>query len=613
MKETIPDYLINYAKEYGDEVALRRKYHGVWEELTWEEYLGRVKTMFYGLHDLFGDLDRLAMMTNPRVEYLFTGIGAQALNAVPYFTFPENWNLDELIHIFNTIGPEIYIVEDQEQLDKLLEIRDEIPEFEEIIILNHYEVRKYDEDFLSFTEVIERGEELKEEEPEMFDEHVKEVRPDDLASFNRTSGTTGPPKIVEIRHRDFLERAEQTLKRYPISAGDDLFSFLPTGWIGEQLFTFGLAFGARAVVNFPEKNETEMVRRNLREISPAVVFAGPAFWEAILAGIQTELLDSTGIKSWFAEKFLEIGRRMADTPSEDLSIKDKILKFLGEIFVYRKLRDHIGLIDTKYAFTGGATLGPDAVREFRALGLNFLQVYGQSEMAGLTCTHTSFSDDIRSVGKPVEGLDFRISDKGEVHIGKESGEKPFAGYYRNPKANEELFTDDDYFKTGDHGYFNEQGELVMIDRMDHLITLTDGSVFSPRYIEDALRYSPFISEAMAIGDERDYVTVIAEIDWDSVSWWAEDKNIPFTTYKDLTGKDEVVELVRGEIRRVNDDLPEKGKVQKFMLFDKMLDHEDKELTQTGKLRRDTLEEEYSHWIEAMYDGEEYRDLPVYEV
>jgi long-chain acyl-CoA synthetase len=254
----------------------------------------------------------------------------------------------------------------------------------------------------------------------------------------------------------------------------------------------------------------------------------------------------------------------------------------------------------------------DAIREFRSFGVNFLQVYGQSEMAGLTATQTDWSNDIRSVGYPVEGLDFRISETGEVLIGTASGERPFPGYYENPEANEGLFTEDGYFKTEDYGHFTEDGELVMIDRMDHLIELDDGSTFSPRFVEDALRYSPFISEAFTIGDGREYITCIVEIDWEHMSWWAEENGVPFTTYADLTEREAVREVVAEEIARVNEDQPENGRIRKFMLFDEMLDHEDQELTQTMKLRRSYLEEKYADWIGAMY-GEAETDQPVVDV
>jgi len=600
-EKTLPDYLVTYAGEYPDEVALRRKHHGVWEELTWSEYLERVKTVFYGLYDLCGDIDRLVMMTTPRTEYLFTAFATQSLRGTPFFTFPENWNLEELEHLFDTLDPAVYVVEDQEQLDKLLRIREDIPEPEEIIVLEQYQVRKYDEQFRSFSELVERGNRLKEERPELFEEYLDRVGPEDIAMFNRTSGTTGAPKVVKLKHRNFVERGEQLQDRYPVEPGADIFSFLPTGWVGEQLLSVGFALGSRAVVNFPESDEAEIIRRDFREVSPVMVFASPDFWESQLADIQRNLLDSTRLKQWVGERFLEIGKQWTETPHEELPLTDRALKFVGDVLVYRHLRDHLGLADTEYGMTGGATLGPDLIREFRAFGVNFLQVYGQSEMAGLTCTHTDWSNDIRSVGVPVDGMEFKITEKGEILEGLESGEPPFPGYYKNPEANADAFTDDGFFRTEDHGHFNDDGELIIVDRMDHLIELSDGSVFSPRHIEDSLRYSQFISEAFAIGDGREYITCIVEIDWENMSWWAEENGIPFTTYADLTEREEVRELVKEEIERVNEDQPEKGRVRKFTIFDEMLDHEDEELTQTGKLRRENLRESHVDWIEAMYD------------
>lgn len=613
MKETFPDYLIKHAAEHGDEVALRRKHYGIWEELTWSDYLDVVQTVFHGLLATCGDFDRLVMMTTPRTEYIITALATQSLNATPLFTFPQNWNLDELEGIFNTIEPQVYIVEDQEQFDKLLTIKDDIPPHQEVIVLEHYEVRDYDEPYTSYQSLVDRGKQRKADEPGLFEDYVGDLRETDVAMFNRTSGTTGTPKIIQLRHKDFLDRAQQFRHHYPLSPGADFFSFLPTGWIGEQLISLGLGLGARGIVNFPESDEPDIVRRDLREISPTVLFAGPDLWESFLADIQTNLMNSSRVKQWIGETFLEVGKQWTETRPEDLPLSDKIVRYLGEILVYRHLRDQLGLSDTQYALTGGATLGPDAIREFRAFGVNFLQVYGQSEMAGLTCAQTDWSNDIRSVGYPVEGLDFKISDTGEVLIGTESGEQPFPGYYRNPEANEGLFTDDGYFKTEDYGHFNDDGELVMVDRMDHLITLTDGSTFSPRYIEDALRYSPFISEAFAIGDGRGYITCTVEIDWEHMSWWAEENGIPFTTYSDLTQRDEVRALVKDEIHRVNEDQPENGKIRKFMLFDEMLDHEDQELTQTMKLRRGYLKEKYADWINAMYDEDAEADLPVMDV
>lgn len=613
MKQTLPDYLVHYASEYGDEVALRRKQYGIWEELTWSDYLDSVQTVFYGLADVCPDLERLVMMTTPRTEYLITALAVQSLGGTSFFTFPQNWNLSELAEIFKTIDPQVYVVEDQEQFDKLLEVWDDIPTPKHVVVLEHYEVRRYDEDYTSYNSVVERGERAQAERPTQFDEYVERVQPDDIAMFNRTSGTTGAPKIIQMRHRDFLERAEQFTKRYPLDPGADFFSFLPTGWIGEQLVSLGLGFGARGIVNFPEDTDPDILRRDMREISPTVLFAGPDLWESLLADIQTRLMNSTRLKQWVGETFLELGKQWTDQPPETLPLPDKVLRTVGDLLVYRHLRDQLGLAETEYAFTGGATLGPDAIREFRAFGVNFLQVYGQSEMAGLTCTQTDWSNDIRSVGYPVDGLEFKISDSGEVLIGTESGELPFPGYYKNPEANEDLFTDDGFFKTEDYGHFNEDGELVMVDRLEHLITLEDGSTFSPRFLEDSLRYSPFISEAFAIGDGREYITCIVEVDREHMAWWAEENGIPFTTYSDLTYQPEVQDVVREEIERVNEDQPENGKIRRFMLFDEMLDHEDQELTQTMKLRRGFLKDKYAAWIEAMYDEAEASEFPVLEV
>lgn len=612
MKQTFPDYLLRWAREHGNEVALRRKHYGVWEELTWSEYLERVKTVFYGLEALFGDVDHLVMMTAPRTEYLVTALAIQSMHGVPMFTFPGNWNLDELEGIFGTIEPDVYVFEDQEQFDKYRQIRENVPEPEGLVILEHYEVRDYEESLTSYREVMERGREARERADGRFEDAVADLRPDDNAMFNRTSGTTGTPKIIQLRHRDFLERAEQFLERYPLEPGADFFSFLPTGWIGEQLVSLGLGFGARGVVNFPEDDDPEVVQRDLREISPTVLFAGPDLWESFLADVQTDLMNSTRLKQWVGERFLELGKQWTETRPEDLPTRDRLLRRVGDFLVYRHLRDHLGLAETEYAFTGGATLGPDAIREFRSFGVNFLQVYGQSEMAGLTATQIDWSNDIRSVGYPVEGLDFRISEKGEVLIGTDSGERPFPGYFENPEANEGLFTDDGYFKTEDYGHFNDDGELVMVDRLDHLIELEDGSTFSPRFVEDALRYSPFISEAFVIGDGREYITCIVEIDWEHMSWWAEENGIPFTTFADLTKREAVREVVAEEIARVNEDQPDNGRIRKFMLFDQMLDHEDQELTQTLKLRRGYLQDQYADWIAAMY-GQGETDQPVVDV
>jgi long-chain acyl-CoA synthetase len=595
---TIPRLLVAKARQYGSrKVALREKAYGIWQEVTWQQYYDHVCTLCLGLvqHGMRRG-DKIAVICGNRPEWLYLELAAQSAGAIPVGIF-----VDSLPHqvrfILEHAEARFVIVEDQEQVDKVLEVREALPHLERIIVDDTRGMEDYRDPMLtSLREVGALGRDLQAREPHLYDELVAKGEPSDVALLLYTSGTTGAPKAAMTSHRNLLSMASSVMQVDPVYDTDDIVSFLPFAWVGEQLISVAIGLSAGATVNFPEKPET--MREDLREIGPHLMLAPPRVWEAMCSEYQVKIADAGFLKRTAARIALALGYRVADRQldRQPLGIVWKLLAGLAYLLAFRSLQDKLGISRVRYAYTGGAPLGPEIFKLFRAIGLNLKQIYGQTETSGICVLHPDDEVKGETVGKPTPGTEIRLSDTGEILI---RGECVFLGYYKNPEATAKAL-EEGWLHTGDAGLLDEDGHLVMIDRLTDVLQLADGSRFSPALIENKLKFSPYIREAVVIGEDRPYVVALIQIDMGNVATWAESNRLPFTTFKDLSHKPEIYQLIDKEVARVNQDLPKVAQIRRFALFDKELHADDEELTRTQKVRRATVGVKYADMIQALY-------------
>jgi long-chain acyl-CoA synthetase len=497
------------------------------------------------------------------------------------------------------------VVEDQEQTDKFLEIRERCPKIRHVIVDDLKGMRHYNDPILiSFSSVQQLGKELGAAKPDLFNEKLSSIGEETVALIAYTSGTTGVPKGAMLTHRNMIKMAENFDQIDPAFPSDNQVSFLPLPWVGEQMTAVSWHLLKGFTVNFPEKPET--VAENIREIGPNILFAPPRFWEKMCSETQVRIQDAAWIKRFFYKACMPVGYRMAELrlanrkPNIFLALLDKLCYLL----VFRSLKNYLGLGSLRNVYTGGAALGPEIFNLFQALGVNIKQIYGQTETSGIAVSHRNGEIKLSTVGKPIPGMEVRISDSGEILT---KGPTVFAGYYKNEEATSKALVDG-WLKTGDQGMIDEDGHLVMIDRMKDVMTLTDGTKFSPQLIENKLKFSMYISEAVVVGQNRPYVAAMINMDMGNVGKWSENRKITYTTYTDLSQKPEVYELIAGEIAEINKSLPRLAQIRKFVMLHKELDADDDEMTRTRKIRRSFVEQRYSQLVTGLYEVHDTLDL-----
>jgi len=489
-------------------------------------------------------------------------------------------------------------------VDKMFTLKDRLPNLEYIIYHDPKGLTRYDhKGLMPFDRVREMG----RDEAGRFESWVDELNPGDGCLVATTSGTTGRPKLAQMYHKNMLAMAYNLGQVDPKYSSDEFVSFLPLAWMGEQMMAVasGLLFGF--CVNFPEEPDT--VQENIREIGPHVIFSPPRVWENLAARVRVKIMETTRFKRFLFNRLFPVGLRFAETvldgkkPGLGLALGN----LAARVLLMRQLRDRLGFSNIRSASTGGAALGPDTFKFFHAMGVNLKQIYGQTEIAGISCIHRDGDIDFDSVGKPIPETEIVISEEGEI-LSKSPA--VFMGYYKNPEATAET-VEDGWLKSGDAGYFTEHGHLVVIDRLKDVMQLKNGVKFSPQFLENKLKFSPYIREAVVLGRDRDYLAAVVCIDFEIVGRWAESKLITYTTYQDLSAKDQVYELVRDEIVGINETLPEDTRIHRFALLYKELDADDGELTRTRKVRRGTVQERYGDLIEALYSDRDVVDLTAH--
>jgi long-chain acyl-CoA synthetase len=594
---TFPGRLVERARQRGGQIALREKKYGIWQEVTWRDYAAHVRAVALGLESLgLRPGDTIAVISGNRPSWLYVELAAQSIGAVPLGVYVDALP-EQVSRVLEHSEARVVLAEDQEQADKVLGVREALPRLERIVVDDTRGLETYREPMLVSLERVEtEGRAIDERERGRYESLLAQRRPDDVALLSYTSGTTGMAKAAMISHRNLLAMAAGVTEVDPMREGDEVVSFLPFAWVGEQLVSVAMALHVGGTVNFPEEPET--ARDDLREIGPHVMVAPPRFWEAMCSEYQVKIADSGFMKRLATRAALALGARAAAREGDRArpGVSARAQRALARLLAFRTLLDKLGLSRVRRAYTGGAPLGPEIFAFFRTIGLNLKQVYGQTETAGICVVHPDGDVRAGTVGKPTPGTRVRISEGGEILV---AGESVFLGYYKNPEATARAL-DDGWLRTGDAGLLEPDGHLVMIDRVTDVLRMADGSRFSPALIENKLKFSPFVREAVVVGEERPYVVALIQIDMGNVGSWAETHRLPFTTFKDLSGKPEVAALIAEAVARVNQSVPEAARIREFALFDKELDADDGELTRTQKVRRSTILTKYRDMIERLY-------------
>jgi long-chain acyl-CoA synthetase len=595
---TIPKLFLKQCKKFGkDKVAMREKEFGIWRPYTWQDYYENVKTLCLGMYSLgLRKGDKVAMIGDNRPEGLWSEMAALCAGGIGVWLF-QDCMLEEVKYIIDHSDSKFFMGETQEEVDKALAIKGDCPKLERIIWDDPKGMRNYHQEFLiSVKKVQELGRELDEKEPALFENLIEEGNGDDICLLFYTSGTTALPKGALLSHWNMLTMGANLMAVDPCYDGDDFVSYLPFAWIGEQMMSISCGLQVGYTLNFPEEPET--ARNNIREVGPHVMFAPPRLYEGMTREVQVKYIDASWTKRKLYEFATKVGYKVANLKfdKKTVPIHWTLLHWLAHITVQKKLKDHLGMSRLRHAYTGGAAMGPDHFRFFHALGVNLKQIYGQTEIAGISIVHRDGNVKFDTVGTPIPETEVKITEEGEI-ISKSPS--VFLGYYKNREATEKTLVDG-WLYSGDKGFIDEDGHLVVFDRSKDVMTLHDGRPFSPQYLETRLKFSPFIREAWVIGDKRPYVAAVMCIDYSVVGKWADDKKINYTSYPELSQKVEVYDLVKEQIDEANKDLPGPAKIHKFVNLYKVFDADDEELTRTSKLRRAFVEKRYKDIVEALY-------------
>ena len=605
---TLPKLVQRNAVQDPKGAGIREKSRGVWQTYDWVAYRDTVRDFALGLASLgFQRGDKLSVVGDNRPQLYFAQLSAQALGGVSVPVYQDSI-ASELVYVLNHAETSIIVAEDQEQVDKALSLKEQLPRLRWIIYDDPRGLSFYDDPILrSFESVLEAGRKFGQVNPGFYDAEMAKGGPDDISMIAYTSGTTGSPKGAMLSHRNMIATAEAFLQVNHVKAGDNWLSYLPMAWVGDAAFSLGMALVARLTANCPESPET--VQRDLRELGPDAMLAPPRIWENMLTLMQIKGTDASPIKRRVFEHFRSLAERceLKQTDGKGLSLGERLGLALGEVLVYGPVRDQLGLRKARWCYTGGAPLGPDTYRFFRSFGINLKQVYGATEASALIACQNDAEANPNTVGRPIPQVDIKIDDRGEVLL---KGPNVFRGYFKQEEVTRDTVTTDGWLKTGDAGFFDKQGHLVIIDRAKDVGKLTDGSAFAPQFIENKLKFSPFIREAVAFGDQRPFVVTMIAIDMQTVGTWAEKQGLAYTSFMDLSRKPEVAGLIGQEIAKANATLPDVQQVRRYLLLNKELDADDAEMTRTRKVRRRFVAEKYANVIEAFYGGASSVDVTM---
>jgi long-chain acyl-CoA synthetase len=610
-RDTFPKLLAERARTSPHRPAYREKEHGIWQTYDWAAVAGEVGRLAAGLAELgFKRGDRLIVIGDNRPRLYWSMCAAQSLGGVPVPVYQDSVAA-ELAYVVEHAGARFALAENQEQVDKLLEVRRKVPSLATVIYDDPRGLRHYD-GLLSFAEVQGLGDKALAATPDLVSAEVAKGRGSDDAIMLYTSGTTGRPKGAVLSYDNLVWAARAGAEFDGLKEGDELLSYLPMAWVGDHIFSYAQGYVVGLVVNCPESAATVMT--DLREIGPTYYFAPPRVLENLITQVTIRMEDAGLLKRRLFQAFMALARRVGPAllDKRPVAALDRLLYALGGVLVYGPLKNTLGMSRVRVAYTAGEAVGPEIFNFYRALGVNMKQLYGQTEASVFVTIHPNgevFSD---TVGKPVANVELRIAESGEV-LYRSPG--VFKEYFKNPEATNDTKTADGWVHTGDAGYLDERGHLRIIDRAKDVGKLNDGTLFAPKFIENKLKFFPHINEAVAFGHGRDYVAVFVNIDMAAVGDWAERRNIAYASYQELARAKEVYDLVQGEIERVNRDLAADprmagAQIRRFLILHKALEADDGELTRTNKVRRGFIGERYGRLVDALYDGSRNAHIKV---
>ncbi len=587
------------ASSHPAEIAMRERDRGIWREYTWQDYHDTVLAFAAGLEALgVRPFEVVQIIGDNRPALYFAMVALGALRAIASPAYPDA-TPDEIALLAEREDVRCAVVEDQEQVDKLLQLEKEHGERYRLIVYDDPRglAGKMPERFVAFTDVVARGRERLAADPLLRQALLERPSAHDVAVLLHSSGTTGTPKGVPLKHGHVLSAVRNAAQAGYFQNGDVHVAYLPMAWVGDYIFSIGAAFALRFAVNIPERQET--VIRDLREIAPTVFFSSPRAWAGMITRIQVGMDESTPLKRRLYEHFMAFAidlerRRLAGNPP---SLGARLWRTLGEWMIYGPIKDQLGLARVRRAYTAGEAIGEDDFLFLRALGVPLRQFYGQTENCALCAAQSADDVKLHTVGRPFPGVEVKIADSGEILV---RGDNVFDGYYDNPKASEESL-EDGWLHTGDAGYFEEDGSLVVLGRLSEVAYTAAGERYVATYIENRIKFSQYVKDVCVVGENRPFLTAIVCIDLEAVGHWAEEHGVPYTSYADLSQKPEVYDLVARVIAHVNNVLPSGLRIRRFVNLHKPFDPDDGEVTRTRKLRRKVIYDRYAPILEALYD------------
>jgi long-chain acyl-CoA synthetase len=603
---TLPQLLGRNLAQNPTAPAMREKDRGIWITYSWADYARHVGDFANGLAALgFKRGEKVTVVGDNRPRLYWAQVSAQSLGGIAVPVFQDSI-ASELVYVLNHAEVAVVVAEDQEQVDKVLSLREQLPSLRLVIYDDARGMTGYNEPILkSFEEIEALGRDFAAKNPEYLKTEIAKGKPGDVALFAYTSGTTGKPKGAMLTHRNLIGAAEGFITVEQLHRGDEWLSYLPMAWVGDAIFSLVLSTVVGITCNCPESPET--VQRDLRELGPQAMLAPPRIWENMLTSINVKAADASPLKRRVFNYFRDIAEQVELARSEGRPVSggQKLLHRIGDFLVYGPVRDQLGLGRLRWAYTGGAPLGADTFRLFRGFGINLKQVYGSTETSALVAIQQDSEANPNTVGRPCTGIEVKIADNGEVLL-KSPG--IFAGYYKQEDATRDAIDADGWFHTGDAGFVDPNGHLVIIDRAKDVGKMADGTPFAPQFVENKLKFSPFIREAISFGNQRPYVVAMVAIDLTTAGNWAEKRGLPYTSYTDLAQKPEMAELIKAEIEKCNAGLPAETQIRRFLLLTKDFDADDAEITRTRKLRRSFIAEKYAAVIDAFYSGAKQTEL-----
>ena len=603
--DTFPRLLQVHAAARPDATAIREKDLGIWQSWTWSQVRDEVRDLAAGLHALgLRRGEHLAIVGENRPRLYFTMIAAQCLGAIPVPLY-QDAVATEMGFVLDNAQIRFAVVEDQEQVDKMLEVQETVPHLAHIVYEDPRGLRNYDQSCLAaYADVLARGRELLKQLPNLVDDAIAQGSAADVAAMFYTSGTTGNPKGVVLGYSNLLAAGHAGADMEGLTHDEEVLAYLPMAWIGQNIFSYTQWLVCGFTVNCPESAATVMA--DLREIGPTYYFAPPRVLEALLTQVMIRMEDASAVKRHAFHYFMDVARRVGGRllDKQPVGAGDRLLHALGDLLIYAPLRNALGMSRIRVAYTAGEAIGPDLFTFYRSLGINLKQLYGSTETSVFVCVQPNGMVKPDTVGPPVAGVEIRLTDVGEILI-RSPG--LFREYYKAAEATRETKDAEGWFHTGDAGYFDDDGHLKIIDRAKDVGRLADGTLFAPKYIENKLKFFPSIKEAVAFGHGRDMVCAFVNIDMEAVGNWAERRNLPYAGYTDLACKPEVIALVGEAVAKVNADLAADPKlanaqIRRFIVLHKELDADDEELTRTRKVRRGFIKDKYQVLVDAMYEG-----------